>query len=444
MQTVNAQPNNLFDRLVLSIRNSPPMRHSGLGLICMAIFVQLVGVGAVIPIRTIYAREQGATADEIGLLGSAFVLGNLLLQLPGGWIADRWGRKLPIVVGVASAGVLSFLMLLNDHPWYFIAIRFIEGAASGAVAPAANAYVIDSVPARERGAAFGWLGSAFSAGFMIGPAIGGVMSDLLGYYAPFIFATVICLVTAAVLVRKMPGHSAEKLAREVKANEAAQAQEEGDEERARREVPSRQIPGQLFIPALLTALLLITASGFADGLFISIWSIWLNDLHASNTYIGFTFVVFSLPLMLLMPITGRLADKYRLALLIAIPSVLISGTYLAYGFTTDLFVIAAIGLVEGALIAVVGPAVSAFVANLSPENARGRLQGLVSTVRSLSAFASSILVARLYGIDATYPFFMLAGVQLFIGIVGGFLVWRIEARSYQSKPLGMELVQESA
>jgi hypothetical protein len=53
-------------------------------------------------------------------------------------------------------------------------------------------------------------------------------------------------------------------------------------------------------------------------------------------------------------------------------------------------------------------------------------------------------VARLYGIDATYPFFMLAGVQLFIGIVGGFLVWRIEARSYQSKPLGMELVQESA
>jgi MFS family permease len=242
----------------------------------------------------------------------------------------------------------------------------------------------------------------------------------------------------------MPGHSAEKLAREVQANEAAQAQEEGDEERARREVPNRQIPGQLFIPALLTALLLITASGFADGLFISIWSIWLNDLHASNTYIGFTFVVFSLPLMLLMPITGRLADKYRLALLIAIPSVLISGTYLAYGFTTDLFVIAAIGLVEGALIAVVGPAVSAFVANLSPENARGRLQGLVSTVRSLSAFASSILVARLYGIDATYPFFMLAGVQLFIGIVGGFLVWRIEARSYQSKPLGMELVQESA
>jgi MFS family permease len=410
----------------------------------MAIFVQLIGVGAVIPIRTIYARELGATADEIGLLGSAFVLGNLLLQLPGGWIADRWGRKLPIVFGVASAGILSFLMLLNDHPWYFIAIRFIEGAASGALAPAANAYVIDSVPARERGSAFGWLGSAFSAGFMIGPAIGGVMADLIGYYAPFIFATVICLATAGVLVRKMPGHNAEKLAREARATEAAQAQEGGEEERERREGSSRQIPGRLFIPALLTALLLITASGFADGLFISIWSIWLNDLNASNTYIGFTFVVFALPLMILMPITGKLADKYRLALLIAIPSVLISGTYLAYGFTTDLFVIAAIGLVEGALIAVVGPAVSAFVANLSPENARGRMQGLVSTVRSLSAFASSILVARLYDIDTTYPFFMLAGVQLVIGIVGGFLVWRIEARSYQTKRLGMELVQESA
>jgi DHA1 family multidrug resistance protein-like MFS transporter len=421
MQTLNSQPNNLLSRLMLAVRNSPPMRYPELGLICLAIFVELVGVGAVVPIRTIYAREQGATLEEIGFMASAFVLGNFLLQLPGGWASDRWGRKPFIVGGVAVAGILSFLMLLNDHPWYFIGIRFIEGAASGAIGPAANAYVIDAVPAKERGAAFGWLGSAFSAGFMLGPAIGGVLADLFGYYAPFIFAGVTTLLIAGYLWRKMEDHKA------VAVGKTVAAQPELDVEKS-----SRQIPRSLFVPALVTALLLITASGFADGLFISIWSIWLNDLHASNSYIGLTFIVFSLPMMVLMPITGRLADKYSLAPIIAIPSILTSGAYLAYGFTTDLFTIAALGLVEGTLIALIGPATSAFVANLSPDNARGRLQGVVSTTRSLSAFTSSILVALLYKLDMTYPFFMLAGVQIFIAVVAGFFVWRIEARTRQT------------
>jgi MFS family permease len=424
MQPARLQPAGPIERLILAARNSPPMRYPELGLLCVAILVQLIGVGAVIPIRTIYAEEQGATAYEIGLLGSAFVLGNLLLQLPGGLIADRWGRKLPIITGVGAAGVLSALMLLNDHPWYFIAIRFIEGAASGAFVPAANAYVIDAVPPSERGAAFGWLGSAFSTGFMLGPAIGGIMADTLGYYAPFIFASIIASLTAVVLVFKMPGYRSPHV-KEDGTTEAVLKKEE-------KEPNPRQVPRQLFWPALMAALLVVVASGFADGLFISIWSIWLNDLNASNTYIGFTFITFSLPLMLLMPFTGKLADKHRLALLIGVPSVLISAAYLAYGFTTDLLLIALLGLIEGALIAIVNPALSAFVANLSPENARGRLQGVVATVRSLSAFASSILVARLYEIDMTYPFFMLAGVQLFIGVVGGFMVWNVERRTQRA------------
>src|SRR5947209_16694524 len=198
-----AQPNPIWGRLLSAIRNSPPMRYPDLGLICLGTFVELVGVGAIVPIRTIYARNHGATAAEIGLLGAGFLLGQFLFQYPGGWASDKWGRKPLLVAGVAIAGLISFLFLLNDAPWYFIALRFIEGAAGGAIAPAANAYVMDSVPARERGAAFGWLGSAFSAGFMMGPAIGGLMVDAFGYASPFIFGGITPLVVALYLIRKM-------------------------------------------------------------------------------------------------------------------------------------------------------------------------------------------------------------------------------------------------
>lgn len=419
MRIISPQLNNLPNRVRGALVNSPVMRYPDLGLICVGVFIMLIGVGAVVPVRSIYARDHGANPAELGLLASSYLLGTFLMQIPGGWASDRWGRKPLLVAGIAVAGVISFAFLLWDHPWYFIGLRFVEGAAGGAISPAANAYVMDTVPAEERGAAFGWLGSSISAGFMLGPAAGGIMVDVLGFASPFIFGGVTSILTAAFLLRRMrnymPGAKPSELAGETP--EAAEAQ------------ARRQIPAELFRPALLSALVLIAASGIEDGLFISLWSLWLNDLHASNSFIGLTFITFSLPLMLLMPITGKWADKYRLAPIIAIPATLASIIYLIYGLTDSLPLIAALGLVEGTLMAMRLPALTAFIANLSPSNARGRIQGITSATRTLAGFLSATVVTMLYYVNTHYPFIMLAGTQLIVGLVGGALIWRIEARS---------------
>jgi MFS family permease len=426
MNFLSSQSDKLRARVASAVQSNPLVRYPDLGLMCLGVFVMFVGIGAVIPIRTIYAREQGASMQEIGWMASAFILGLFISQLPGGWASDKWGRKPLVVGGVAIAGVMCYVMLLNDQPWFFIAIRFIEGLASGAIGPAANAYVLDTVPAKERGAAYGWLGSAFSAGFMMGPAIGGVMVDWLGYASPFIYGGTTTLATALFLGLKMANRKpGEKPDASITEDEAVQQEEKS----------KRQIPRSLFKPALVAALAFTVAGGFADGLFMSIWSIWLNDLHASNSYIGFTFITFSLPVMVLMPITGKMADKYPLAPLIAVPSLLISFAYLTYGFTTNLLFIVVWGLLEGTLVAIYGPALSAYIANLSPDKARGRLQGVVSTSRTVAGFASSLLVSFLYGINMAYPFFMIAGVQLFIGVVGGLLIWQIERLSSRQHPI---------
>ncbi len=420
MYIAKTQPNKLWAQLTSMVRNSLPFRYPDLGLICFGAFVMLIGVGAIVPIRSIYARQHGATMAELGFMASAWLLGGLLFQYPSGWASDKWGRKPLLVASIAISGLITFLFLLYDYPWYFIALRFVEGASGAAIGPAANAYVIDAVPAKDRGAAFGWLGSAFSAGFMLGPAIGGFMVDGLGYAAPFIFGGVTSLLTALFIWRKMgnsrPGQEA--LARD----------EDASPEEAAR--VKRQIPKKLFVPALAGALVITMAAGAGDGLFISIWTIWLNDLHASTSFIGLTFVTFSLPLMLLMPTTGKMADKYRLTPLIALPGIVISFVYLFYGFTSNLWLIAAMGVFEGTLVAIMGPALSAYIANLSPENARGRLQGVISTSRTVAGLASSMLVALLYGVGgALYPFLMLAAVQIVISVAGGLLIWRVERRT---------------
>ena len=175
------------------------------------------------------------------------------------------------------------------------------------------------------------------------------------------------------------------------------------------------------------------AGGFGDGIFISIWTLWLNDLHASNSFVGLTFVIFSLPLMVLMPFTGKLADKYRLAPLVTIPGVLISFVYLAYGFLTNLPLIAAIGIIEGTLLSISIPAQGAYVANLSPDNARGKLQGVITTARTVAGFLSSLLTAILYGMGMMYPWLALFAVQIFIAVAGGSIVWYIEKRTQRGE-----------
>ena len=420
MARVVRQQNSLWVRLVAWVRNSPPVRYPDLGMISLGVFILLVGVGAIVPVRTIYAREHGSTMAELGMMASGFLLGQFLFQLPGGWLSDKWGRKPLLVAGIVVSGAISFLFLASDNPWYFIALRFIEGAASGAISPAANAYVIDVVPPKERGAAFGWIGSATSAGFMMGPAIGGVLSDWYGYTTPFIFGGVTSLITAAFLLARMsntkPGAAVAGIVDEPEAKEA-----DGKNTKA--------VPRQLFVPALISVLVLFVAAGFGDGLFISIWSLWLNDLHASNSYIGLTFIIFSLPLMVLMPVTGKLADRYRLLPLVMVPGLLLSMVYLSYAVTTNLFVIAAMGLLEGSMLAITIPAMSAFTANLSPDNARGKLQGVISTTRTSAGFVSSMLVAILYGINMTFPFWMLTATQIGLTLIGGALLWRVERKT---------------
>jgi MFS family permease len=400
-------------------------RYPDLGLICLGVFIMLLGVGAIVPVRAIYARDLGATAAELGLMASSFLLGTFMFQLPGGWVSDKWGRKPLLVFGIAIAGIVSFAFLLWDNPWYFIALRFVEGAAGGAIQPASNAYVMDSVPAKERGAAFGWLGSAFSAGFMLGPAAGGIMVDTMGYASPFIFGGVTSLITAVFLLKRM--HNRKPGDRPAEAEVSSESASVGAEAPVRK-----QIPRALFRPALFSTLLLIAASGIEDGLFIALWTLWLDDLGASTSYIGLTFVTFSLPLMLLMPITGRWADKYRLAPFIAIPAALASLVYLTYAMTENLLLIALLGLLDGTLIAMRLPAISAFIANLSPDNARGRIQGITSTTRTVAGFVSSMVVIMLYEINHHFPFFMLFGTQLLVSIVGGTLIWRIERRSIEA------------
>lgn len=119
-----------------------------------------------------------------------------------GSLSDRFGRRPVILLSLAGMGLDYVLMALAPSLGWLLVGRIISGVTS-ATFPVANAYVADVTPPENRSARFGILGAAFGLGFVIGPAIGGLLGEI-DLRLPFWGAAVLCLANALYGVFVLP------------------------------------------------------------------------------------------------------------------------------------------------------------------------------------------------------------------------------------------------
>ena len=152
----------------------------------------MLGFGIIIPNLAYYAKETGATTTEIAILMSIYSGMQLLFAPIWGRLSDKHGRKPAILLGLlGNAAALVGFGLAKDYVWLFIA-RSAAGIASAAVLPSVMAYVADITTAEERGKGMGLMGAAMGLGFILGPAIGGIMGS---HDTPFFVAGGLSLLT---------------------------------------------------------------------------------------------------------------------------------------------------------------------------------------------------------------------------------------------------------
>ncbi len=124
-----------------------------------------------------FTHASGKAAQYVGAFAAAFALIQFLASPVLGALSDAYGRRAVILISAfGMAADYLFMALAPSVGWLFVG-RMIAGltAASG---PAINAYIADSIPPQERAGVFGWTGAAMSIGFLVGPAIGGVLGDV--------------------------------------------------------------------------------------------------------------------------------------------------------------------------------------------------------------------------------------------------------------------------
>ena len=168
------------------------MEKPRLLLLFLTLFFVMLGFGIIIPNLAYYAEDIGATPTEIAVLMSIYSGMQLLFAPLWGRLSDKQGRKPAILFGLfGNAVALVGFGLAKSYVWLFIA-RGAAGVASAAVLPAVMAYVADVTTEEERGSGMGLMGAAMGLGFILGPALGGIMGR---HDLPFFVAGGLSLLT---------------------------------------------------------------------------------------------------------------------------------------------------------------------------------------------------------------------------------------------------------
>src|SRR5258707_2096830 len=166
--------------IAASLTGAP--RRGAVAFIFVTILLDMFALGLILPIlpklvESFVDNDTASAARIFGLFGTAWAVMQFLFWPVLGGLSDRFGRR-PVVL-LSNLGLALDYVLMALAPsltWLFVG-RVISGITSASVSTA-FAYIADVTPAEQRAAVFGKVGVAFGAGFILGPAVGGLLGGM--------------------------------------------------------------------------------------------------------------------------------------------------------------------------------------------------------------------------------------------------------------------------
>lgn len=178
---------------------TPPMI-----IILVTVFIDLIGFGMVIPILPFYAETSpyNATPFQIGLLFSIYSWMQFFFSPILGRLSDRYGRRPILLISLVGSAVGYYVIGIAETLTLVFVGRIIGGITGGNISTA-QAYIADVTTRENRARGMGLFGAMFGLGFILGPAIAGILSKY-GVHVPFYFAAVLSLANAVALYFILP------------------------------------------------------------------------------------------------------------------------------------------------------------------------------------------------------------------------------------------------
>jgi DHA1 family tetracycline resistance protein-like MFS transporter len=357
--------------------------RSPLVIIFITIFIDAIGFAMIVPVLPLYAERFGASALVIGLLLSAYSIMQFVFAPILGKLSDRVGRRPVLLVSLIGTAVgFGIMGLAATLAWLFVG-RIIDGISGGNISTA-RAYIADLTRPEDRSRGMGLMGAAFGLGYIIGPAIGGVLSSVSAG-APFYFSAGLAGANALALYFLLP----ESLSMEHRSKAGHRASlrevfEEGGNS------PLKVILVTNFFVMVAFTMLAASYALFAKRRF---------DFDASHT--GYMFAYLGLlGTVIQAGMIGRLSKLFGDKAMAITGAIIFIGSMfmLPVGSTITMLVIASTGIAIG--FSLVGPTINALASNSVSAAWQGRVLGVMASSASLAAIIGPTFGDWLLGRDA--------------------------------------------
>ncbi|MHB8206831.1 MFS transporter [Mucilaginibacter sp.] len=377
--------------------NRPRYKHSvknkELAVLVFICIINSLGFGIIVPVLYSYGKRFGINHETLGLLTAAFSIAQFFATPVLGAMSDKFGRK-PLLAISLFGTCLSFLMFaFAQGAIMLFAARILDGLTGGNVS-VAQAMISDTSTIKDRAKKFGILSSAFGFGFVIGPAVGGLLSKL-GPQVPFYFAAFIALIGALCSAFFL---------KETRVKEKKVALS------AAKRFSFLSLITTLKMPVIGTAIFigfLLTMAQFT--MIIGFQTFSVDNLKLSNTNIGLLYTGFAatgIVMQLCVPFFTRIILSKAMILLLSTAACFAAMFYT--GFTGVVITFSVGMIIYGLFNGIRNPMLNAIIADNNTSNKQGEVMGVNQSYASIGQTLGPITAGLVIGFSIHCVFFLSA------------------------------------
>lgn len=388
------------------------MRLSPFVLLCatglLAIFSSTISKSPVLPL---FASHLGAAPAGVGFVAAISAFAGVVLSVPAGILADRFGKKRLIMFAGIIFATAPFAYLLVTETWQLALVRLYHGVATAIFVPVAMA-LVSNLSQKERGEKLGWFSTATLAGRFMAPIIGGGILALFSLESSTGYMVVYLVCAAAGLAALVLTWVTPEPAEQGNAGQ------------------SWSDTFRIFKTAVLDRHILVTcgveaAILFAYGTFETFLPLYAVNKGLTAIQVGALISGQIIVLTLTKPLLGKFSDIHGRKPQIFIGAMMAAACIAGFSLAATFFPLLCLSLIFGLCLSVVTSATSAYIADLSIAEARGSAMGILGSIMDIGHTAGPLisgLVVSVFGYEQSF-----AGAALVLFVSAWFFagtIWR--------------------